>query len=385
VIAAAAITITVGFVKGRKFDTALAIALAALYAAEALGESGFAGDRPVGLLVGCLFCATLVVRRSAPLVPLVTAASVIEFANLVGPNQIGETAAFLFGVVIAVYSAGAYARGRSLLVAALVVLAAIPLAAIEPGQSTSASDIGFFVMFFGGPFVAGRVIRRRRERETELETGGEERARAAVTEERTRIARELHDVIAHAVSVVVLQARGARRLIGAEDRDVREALDTIERSASEALSEMRRLLHLLREQDEELALAPQPSLRRVDALAERARAAGLAVELKIDGSLDDLPAGIDVSAYRIVQEALTNALKHAGPARATVQITRGEHELAIEVSDDGRGQASAGPAGHGLVGMRERVAVYGGRLEAGPRAQGAGFALRVELPLEGAA
>ncbi|HEX4719334.1 MAG TPA: sensor histidine kinase [Thermoleophilaceae bacterium] len=371
--------------RGQRFDTALAIALGALYTAEALGESGFAGHRAVGLIVGLVFMASLAVRRRWPVVPIAVAVFVIEFANLVGPNAMGDTAALLFAIVITIYSVGAYARGHALWVAIALIVAAIPLAAIEPGQSTSASDIGFFVMFFGGPFVAGRVIRLRRERETQLESEGEERARAAVTEERTRIARELHDVIAHAVSVVVLQARGARKQVSPEQSEVREALDTIEHSASEALTEMRRLLSLLREHDEELALAPQPSLRRVDALAERARAAGLAVELKVEGSLDDLPAGIDVSAYRIVQEALTNALKHAGPAHATVHITRGEQKLAIEVSDDGRGQATAEAGGHGLVGMRERVAVYGGWIEAGPRPQGHGFALRVELPLEGAA
>jgi signal transduction histidine kinase len=384
-MATAAIAITVRPVRGQRLDTAIAVALSALYTGEALGESGFAGHRPVGLIVGLVFTASVAVRRRWPLVPMAFAVFVIEFANLAGPNAMGDTAALLFALVITIYSVGAYARGRALWIGVALIVAAIPLAAIEPGQSTSASSIGFFVMFLGGPLVAGRVIRLRRERETELETEGDERARAAVTEERTRIARELHDVIAHAVSVVVLQARGARKQVTPEQTEVREALDTIERSASEALTEMRRLLNLLREQDEEPALAPQPSLSRVDALAQGARAAGLAVELKVDGSLDRLPAGIDVSAYRIVQEALTNALKHAGPAHATVHITRGERQLSIEVSDDGRGQASAEAGGHGLVGMRERVAVYGGRIEAGPRPQGHGFALRVELPLEGAA
>jgi signal transduction histidine kinase len=371
--------------RGQTFDLVLAGALGALFVAEVFGEGGFAGKRPQALAVAVGFTAALAFRRRFPLVTLVSALVLIEFANVVGPNALGETAAFLFGVVITVYSAGAYARGRALAIAALLVAAAIPLAAIEPGQSVTASDVGFFIMFFGGPFVAGYIIRRRRERETELETEGEEKARAAVSDERARIARELHDVIAHAVSVVVLQARGARKQLTAEQQETREALDTIERSASEALTEMRRLLNLLREQDEELALAPQPTLRRVEALVERTRAAGLPVELQIDGSLDQLPAGIDVSGYRIVQEALTNALKHAGPANATVHICRDEHSLAIEVSDDGKGRMNGGAGGHGLVGMRERVAVYGGHLEAGPRPTGSGFALRVELPLEGAA
>lgn len=367
------------------FDAILAAALGALFVAEVFGETGFAGHRLPALLVACVFAAALALRRRLPLVTLITAIGLIEYANVVGPNALGQTAAFLFGVVITMYSVGAYARGRALVIGALLVVVAIPFAAIEPGQTVSASDFGFFIMFFGGPFVAGLVIRHRRERETELETEGEEKARAAVSDERTRIARELHDVVAHAVSVVVLQARGARKLLGSEQRELRESLDTIERSASEALTEMRRLLSLLREQDEEVALAPQPSLERVNVLAERARAAGLAVELEVEGSLEDLPAGIDVSGYRIVQEALTNALKHAGPAHATVRIARSERSLAIDVSDDGAGSANGGTGGHGLLGMRERVAVYGGHLEAGPRPAGPGFALRVELPLEGAA
>jgi signal transduction histidine kinase len=370
--------------RGERFDLVLAGGVGALFVAEVFGEHGFAGHRASALLVACGFTAALAVRRRLPLVTLISAAVLIEFANLVGPNALGDTAAFLFGVVITMYSAGAYARGRALAICAVVVAVAIPLAAIEPGQSaTSASNIGFFIVFFGGPFVGGIVMRRRRERDQVLEIEGEQKARAAVADERARIARELHDVIAHAVSVVVLQSRGARKLLAPEEQELRGALDTIEHSASEALTEMRRLLNLLRDQDEELALAPQPSLRRVDALAERARAAGLAVDLKVEGSLDDLPPGIDVSGYRIVQEALTNALKHAGPAHATVHITRSENDLAIEVTDDGHGTVKGGPGGHGLVGMRERVAVYGGSLEAGPRMPGHGFALRVELPLEG--
>src|SRR4029077_6657316 len=154
---------------------------------------------------------------------------------------------------------------------------------------------------FGGPFAVGRVMRHRRARERTLEHEGEQRAQAAVADERARIARELHDVIAHAVSVVVLQARGARRLLNEDEVPVREALDTIERSATEALDEMRRLLVLLREQDAEASLAPQPRLRRHTAPVESVRGAGLPVELQVNGPIDDLPAGVDVSAYRIVQ------------------------------------------------------------------------------------
>ncbi len=372
-------------IRGERFDALVAVALATLFVVEGATEEGFAGQRPVGILVGCAFALSLAVRRRYPVLPLAFGVFAIEFANLVGPNALGDTAALLFTIVIAIYSAGAYADGRMLIACGVLVAAAIPLAAIEPGQTLTASDVGFFVVFFGGPFAVGRLMRWRRERDTELVRESEERTRSAITEERTRIARELHDVIAHAVSVVVLQARGARRLIDPEQTEVGQALTTIEQSASEALTEMRRLLSLLREQDEEITLAPQPSLSRVEALAEGARAAGLHVELEVEGSLDDLPAAVDVSGYRIVQEALTNAIKHAGPARASVRIARGDRELNIEVVDDGTGSSPAESGGHGLVGMRERVAVYGGQLEAGPHSSGQGYAVRVQLPLQGAA
>jgi signal transduction histidine kinase len=373
-------------IRGQRFDALLAVALAALFVFEGLTEAGFAGKRPLGIAVGIVFAATVALRRPLPVVPMAYAVFAIEFANLVGPNALGDTAALLFAVVITIYSCGAYASGRMKIACIVLIAAAIPLAAIEPGQSTSASDIGFFLMFFGGPFAAGEVMRRRRARDTVIVAESEERARSAVAEERQRIARELHDVIAHAVSVVVLQARGARKVLPAEQADVRSSLDTIERSASEALTEMRRLLSLLRDDDEALSLAPQPSLARVDVLAQRARDAGLAVELQIDGELGGLPAGVDVSGYRIVQEALTNAIKHAGGGTAQVRIARDADELTIEVVDDGRGPNGGDEGGgHGLVGMRERVALYGGRFEAGPRAGGDGFALRAQLPLEGAA
>jgi signal transduction histidine kinase len=223
-----------------------------------------------------------------------------------------------------------------------------------------------------------RAIRRRRLREQRLieEKGAAEHA---IAEERARIARELHDVVAHAISVIVLQARGGRRLLDTEPEQTRVALDTIERSGQQALAEMRRLLGMLRESDEQLALAPQPSLSHLDGLLEKVRAAGLPVELAVEGNPVELPPGIDLSAYRIVQEALTNALKHAGPARARVRLCYEPGGLEVEVADDGAGSVNGDGGGHGLAGIRERVAVYGGELEAGQRSEG-GYALRARLP-----
>jgi signal transduction histidine kinase len=212
-------------------------------------------------------------------------------------------------------------------------------------------------------------------------------AEQAVVAERARIARELHDIVAHYLSVVVLQAAGARASGQASDG----TLEKIEHSGRQALTEMRRLLGVLREHDEEPALAPQPGLCELPALAESVRAAGLPVRLVVDGSGAPLPAAVDVSAYRIVQEALTNVLKHAGSAHAEVSIGYVDDTVTIEVTDDGPGLEAADPVwaeaaqgGRGLTGMRERVALFGGDLRAGPRPDG-GFTVRARLPVGDAA
>jgi signal transduction histidine kinase len=202
--------------------------------------------------------------------------------------------------------------------------------------------------------------------------------------ERARIARELHDVVAHAMSVIVVQAGAERMVLGEGQESTRSVLAGIEATGRQALGEMRRLLGMMRAGDEELALAPQPSVTHLPELCDQVRAAGLPVELVVEGEPVELPPGVDVSAYRIVQEALTNALKHAGPASARVAVRYMPDELAVEVVDDGRGAEAAPNGGHGLIGMRERVTVYGGRLETGNRDAG-GYAVRVRLPLGGTA
>ena len=179
---------------------------------------------------------------------------------------------------------------------------------------------------------------------------------------------------------MVLQARGGQRKLPGGAAETRAALDAIERAGEQALAEMRRLLGMLRQDDEELALAPQPSLGRIDELVQSLEASGLPVEVRIEGHPVELPPGVDVSAFRIVQEALTNALKHAGPARARVTLRYTPADLELEIIDDGRSNGHGGGTGHGLAGIRERVAIYGGDLESGRRADG-GYALRARLPL----
>jgi signal transduction histidine kinase len=327
----------------------------------------------------------LAVRVRVPLLLLVAALAltVMSITPLGGEDDL----AFALVVVVAVYNAAVYAEQRHRIAAAAAIVAFGLALAISDGEAIGPAGLVFFGLFLGAPWVAGRAIRLRRAREAQLEERTtllererEEKARAAVAEERQRIARELHDVVAHAISVIVIQARGGRRLLAADPGQARAAFDTIERSGAEALAEMRRLLELLRASEDTVAFAPQPGVAQIEGLAEQMRDSGLPVEVTVVGSARPLPPGLDLSAYRIVQEALTNTLKHAGPAHARVLVRYADDCLELEVVDDGAPQANGGGTGHGLVGMRERVAVYGGELHAGRRPEG-GFALRARLPV----
>jgi signal transduction histidine kinase len=222
-----------------------------------------------------------------------------------------------------------------------------------------------------------------REGERAAELARIETSDAAATEERARIARELHDVVAHSVSVMVVQASGVRRLLHDDQVREREALMSVEQIGRQALSEMRRMLGVMRAGEDQAAqaLAPQPGLEHLDRLIEMAEEAGMPVTLHVEGTRATLSAGVDLSAYRIVQEGLTNALKHAKGAHAEVTVRYEGDAVLLEIADDGPGVVNGQAMGHGLVGMRERVAVYGGTLEAGPR-PGGGFALRARLPVE---
>ncbi|TML36865.1 MAG: sensor histidine kinase [Actinobacteria bacterium] len=214
------------------------------------------------------------------------------------------------------------------------------------------------------------------EREQEL------RAHEAVAEERARIARELHDLVAHNVSVMVVQAGAERHALGDEQASTRDALTSIEQAGRQALAEARRLLGMLRRKGASEDLEPQPSIDQIDLLVEQVARAGLQVKLEVEGEPGPLPAGVDLCAYRVVQEGLTNALKHAGPAQTEVVLRYAPRSFEVEIRDDGRGSSdlSGEGAGHGLIGMRERVTLYGGELKAGPR-EGGGFEIHAHLPL----
>jgi signal transduction histidine kinase len=251
-------------------------------------------------------------------------------------------------------------------------------------------DIGKFVftgVVFSIAWTIGFAMSRKfheadeaRERAARAEREREERALLAVSGERARIARELHDVVGHSVSVMTVQASAARRLLRPSQEREREALLVVEQTGREALAEMRRMVGVLRRPEEAPALAPQPSLEQIQKLVEHTREAGLPVELRIEGDPVQLPAGVNLTAYRLVQEGLTNALKHARARHAEVVIRYTDGHVELAVSDDGPGGGDGGGSGHGLLGLRERVTVYGGELEAGPRS-GGGYRLRATLPV----
>ncbi|MDX3657672.1 sensor histidine kinase [Streptomyces sp. ID05-26A] len=297
-----------------------------------------------------------------------------------------------FALAIALYTLVAYTNRKTALIYSGWLLAGTLLWAIFQVGEIQAVFLVFFVfMIFGFSWAMGEFIGARRayQREMEqrlllLETERDQQAKIAVGEERSRIARELHDVVAHAVSVMIVHADGAAYTIRSQPEVAENAVRTIADTGRLALTEMRRLLGVLRSEDAETQWAPQPDARGVVELAENTRAAGVPVRLEINGDVDDLPVGVGLSIYRIVQEALTNIIKHAGAGTtAMVRLARTPEELRLEVIDNGFGtphDVVKVSGGNGLIGMRERAAVLGGEFEAGPN-PGGGWRVRATFPL----
>jgi len=335
-----------------------------------------AHDRIWAALISLAIMAPVAVRRTYPAlvgtgVPVLAA---LDHA-LWNPQFIG----YPIATFCALYAVTVWTPPRRFAICLALIVAAYLATAAAPGGSLRLA-VAFTAATVVVMLLVRRVVGDRDRRARIAERERDVAAREAVVEERARIARELHDVIAHNVSMMVLQAGAERRVLGAANSSTRDVLQTIEAIGRSALTEMRRLLGMLRSDAAE-SLTPQPGLGELPSLVVQVREAGLPVELRITGQPRELPAGIELSAFRIVQEALTNALTHAGPARAQVSIRYGTDALELEIVDDGASSTrSAIGSGHGLVGMRERVALYGGHLDAGRQPSG-GFAVRVLLPV----
>ena len=331
---------------------------------------------------------TLLLRHRAPFgAPAATWLLSAALSFLDGRLIVGQAPLPIAGMVAAVLLGNLRSTRQARVGLALVASAAVVLVFNNPTHSMA--DFFFIPMLFAIGWLVGFALNERAEeaqaaevRATQAERDREVAARVAVAEERGRIARELHDVVAHAVSVMVLQVGAVRHRMASNDTDGREALRNVEEAGRTALAEMRRLLDAMRRDGDELELVPHPGLRDVDSLLDDVRAAGLDVRLRINGDPVDLPPALDLSAYRIVQEALTNTLKHAGARHADVEVRYASGHLAIEVGDDGCGPATPNGVGHGLVGIGERVKIYGGDMSAGA-AEAGGFVLRVHLPIDG--
>jgi signal transduction histidine kinase len=369
----------------RRLDLLIALGLATVLLLQIwLGDQISA--TAVDVVGGLLLTLPLAVRRRAPFaVAVVFAAAAALDAILGGPPPAGlfdgEPPPFapLGAGVITFYSLGAYASDRRALAGAAIGIAGVWAAVLATGPDAQ-SFLFSAGLVVAAPWFTGRNVRARA-----LSSEREQRQRelTAVGEERSRIARELHDVTAHNVGIMVVHAQGAQRVLDRDPERAREALETIERTGQSALEEMRRALGVLRRSEGDAPLAPQPGMGDLGALVEQARLSGLTVELVTEGTPQPLPADVDRSAYRIVQEALTNARKHAGRVRARIAVRYGGPSLELEIANDGapgRSPREEVAGGHGLVGMRERVTLYGGELHAGHRPEG-GFVVRASLPL----
>jgi signal transduction histidine kinase len=359
-----------------------------------IGDGPISGPKAPLVLIGLGATIPLAIRRRWPLiaVTIITADGVLQ--PLIATKQFGAATLNLFELFLAfmlvVYSTAANTTGRRTWIGAGIIVAILLFGGLPAMLNGSFSTLFGTYVFCGVAWFVGKAIKHRNElsrrladRAATLEQTRDAEVRQAVSDERSRMARELHDVVSHSVSLMTLQAGAARQALDVHPQRARQQLLGIESTGREAMVEMRRLLGLLREAPDEPPLEPQPSLRHLDLLTERMREAGLPVQLSMEDIPTSMPRGVDLTAYRIVQEGLTNALKHSKPSCVQVKIRVVEGAVEIEIDDDGISYpASTGSHGHGLIGMRERVAVYGGALEAGP-APGRGFRLKARIPFEG--
>ena len=377
-------------VKRYWFDALLVVAIGASIAGAVVDQNTGKTNKPQGplwfdVLTAIAMVVPLFFRRRYPFGAPTAVAGVIVATSFVDPGWISDdfiafmaatSAAFLFGML----------KERRQAVAGLGIMLGAA-AIVGHNQGDHAGDFGWPVVIFGIAWTVGygldwkfREAEEARERADRAERAREEEALLAVADERARIARELHDIVGHSVSVMTVQTAGVRSLLRPHQEREREALQIVEQTGREALAEMRRLVGVLRRPEEAPALAPQPSLEHLDKLVEQARESGLPVEVRVEGDHVELSPGLDLTAYRLVQEGLTNAVKHANAQHAEVLVRYDNGHVELTVTDDGTGDGGGESGGHGLVGMRERVSVYGGRIDAGPLPEG-GYRLHATLPV----
>ena len=346
-------------------------------------ELGYADPGVLAVILALVFGSAFYVRRSAPLVcTLVSATALVLIATL--DYQSNAQSQML---LVAMYALGSYESGVRRVVGFVGVEVGVAIVAIVGIPEASTGNLMFAGALYAAVFFIGVAMRNRRLYQEQLEQRADllarehqEAAARAIADERLRIAQELHDVVAHSMGVIAVQAGVGSHVIETDPAEAKRSLDAISVTSRTTLAEIRRLLGVLRADGDGAAYAPAPGLGDLDRLVADIRAAGVGVDIVTEGTPHEVPPGVDLTAYRIVQEALTNVLKHAGPARAAVTVGYEPDAITLEVVDDGRGiNGRATEGGHGLLGMRERVAVYGGTLDAGPRV-GGGFRVAARLP-----
>ncbi|GAA4387372.1 histidine kinase [Ornithinibacter aureus] len=369
---------------------AIIVCLAAAAALTIVTHTGSTGTDDVGVVFHAVavvvMSLALTLRRRAPFaIPAGTWLSSATLSIVDGSLIAGQAPLSIVGMIAAVLLGDLKDHRQARAGLAVVVASAATVAYQDPTHA--AGDLFFIPGLFAAGWLVGFTLHARTEQAEaaeELAARAEwqrrNEGRVAVAEERARIARELHDIVAHAVSVMVLQVGALRHRLPVEDVTSRETLRNVEEAGRDALTEMRRLLEAMRRDGDPLDLAPQPGLGGIAALLDTVRAAGIDTDLHVHGEAVDLPPGLALSAYRITQEGLTNVIKHAHTHRAEVHLRYCTDGLELEVRDDGGGPTTTDSLGHGLVGIRERVALYGGSMTAGPTETG-GFALRARLPL----
>ena len=370
-------------------DWAPAIAVVALGQAEIGVDQPWTSSAAARGIFAVLVGLPLGWRRSHPLASLGAVVAVLGFQVVVVDPSVNFGT--FVALIISIYSVARYADLRTSVVGAALMAALMVVVTVSGRGLSSPVEVVFPLFYLGAAWGLGRALRARERRTEELATLAErlrverdQRARLAVAEERARIARELHDVVAHTVSTIVLQAEAADEIFERDPQRARQTLRTIQEGGRQGLVELRRLLGVLRDQNlaANVPPEPQPAISDLAALAETMEKAGMQIQLRVEDDLDGLPAGLQLTAYRIVQEALTNTLKHAGPIAAEVDMARRDGALSIRVVDRGSGGGRKGTEqGHGLIGMRERVAMFGGKVEAG-FSEGGGFVVDALIPLE---